>query len=119
MLCYRLLGEERVTEISDELVPEYVRHELEEEQEELQKREQERVDKALTMTVRVYCKSELKMFDVKRTDLFADFSRRALAEFGYDEEKDGDRVRLRAYSPPLKMMKETYEGRMDKVFNTN
>lgn len=35
MLCYRLLDKERVTEISDELVPDYVRKELEEENEEL------------------------------------------------------------------------------------
>lgn len=71
------------------------------------------------MTVRVYCKGELKMFDVKRTDSFISFSKKALSEFGYDEENDGERTRLRAYSPPLKMMKETFEGRYEKVISKN
>lgn len=111
MLKYRQYNpseKENPLAIPNELVPEYLRTEIDEETERLIKEQLDIEEKVMSLKLRIHCNEEVKTLTFKKNDLLRDISSKVMEEFGIKDVLLRN-FRLRAYDPKLKAKLAIYD----------
>lgn len=108
LLMYRKIKPSNLSKIDDELVPEYIKAEIERQEESELKEAMERAEKYNSMQIRVYYNNDDELITIKKDEKLEALKHKAKAQFKLDNVRDQD-VRLRGYSLHNNMMQEPYD----------
>ena len=94
--------------VSDELVPSYLKEEIDAETDKLIKEQLEIEEKVMSLKLRIHCNDEMKQLTFKKNDELRVVAARIMEEFGLQEVALMN-FRLRAYDPKLKARLNAYD----------
>jgi len=115
MLMYRQIeGEEEMSfNLGPEVIPEYLKKFIEEENKKLVDFEMQQIEKAKNMNFRVYDKLEVKYIHGHQDETFGQFQEKILK--AYDIKEKPENVRVRVYHPLTDSKQDTFTNRLDKT----
>jgi len=113
MLMYRQLESDPVENCSfdQNIIPEYLKKYIEEENKKQMEFEMEKVEKAKNMKLRVYDKLEVKYINGHQDETFREFQEKVLKAYNVTEKPEN--VRVRVYHPLTDSKQETFTNRLD------
>ena len=94
--------------IPDEIIPSYLRNEIDEETNKLIKEQMEIEEKVMSLKLRVHYNDENKVLTFRKNDLLKDVCLKIMEEFGISN-LEMKNFRLRAYDPKIKSKLAIYD----------